>query len=309
MTIMRAEGRAAGPKRGFNRKRREFIAGMLFLAPNTIGFLLFTLVPVAASLVLSFCDWPLTGTPVFSGLYNFRRMFTMDPKFWKVLGNTFYYTLLFVPTVMVASLGLGMLITRKMRGIITFRLMFYLPVLTSYIAAAMVFLWIFNNDFGLLNYILKTIGLPANNWLTNLKTVMPCVAFVSVWKNAGRYMLIYMAGLQNIPEHLYEAARIDGATNVQQFRHVTLPMLSPTTFFLLVTSMIDSFKLFDIVWSMTGGGPADASLTLVTYIYRVSFENFRMGYGCALSWVLFIIIFTFTVIQMKSQDRWVQYDL
>ncbi len=309
MAQMHAVARPGNKLRGFNRQKREFIAGMLFLAPNTIGFLLFTLAPVVASLALSFCDWPLTGAPTFSGLFNFRRLFTMDPKFWKVLGNTMYYTLLFVPTVMLASLGLGMLIARKMRGVIAFRLMFYLPVLTSYVAAAMVFLWIFNNDFGLLNYVLKTIGLPTNNWLTNLTTVMPCVAFVSVWKNAGRYMIIYMAGLQNIPEHLYEAARIDGANAAQQFRHITLPMLSPTTFFLLVTSMIDSFKLFDIVWAMTGGGPADASLTLVTYIYQVSFLNFRMGYGCALSWILFVIIFSFTMVQMRSQKHWVQYDL
>jgi multiple sugar transport system permease protein len=296
-------------QRPLTKGKREFIAGMLFLAPNTIGFLVFTLVPVVASFVLSFYDWPMVGKPSFSGLANFKRMLMGDPKFYTVLWNTFYYTLLYVPTVLVASLGLGMLINRKMKGILAFRVMYYLPVLTSYVAAAMVFNWVFNNDFGLLNYFLRLFGNPGTNWLTNKATVMPCVAFVSVWKNVGRYMIIFMAGLQNIPQQLYEAARIDGAGTVKQFWYVTVPMLSPTTFFLLVTSMIDSFKLFDIVWSMTGGGPADATRTLVTYVYNVSFQRFRMGYGCALSWVLFIIIFLFTMIQMKGQNKWVQYDM
>ena len=173
-------------KRPMTRNRREFIAGMLFLAPNTIGFLVFTLIPVGASLVLSFYDWPMVGAPSFAGLGNFQRMFQHDPKFWKVLWNTVYYTLLYVPTVLVGSLGLGLLITRKMRGINFFRTMYYLPVLTSYVAAAMVFNWIFNNDFGLLNYLLHAIGLEGTNWLTNKVTVMPCVTFVSVWKNVGR---------------------------------------------------------------------------------------------------------------------------
>ena len=296
-------------RKPLKRTQREFIAGMLFLAPNTIGFLIFTLIPVVASFVLSFYDWPMVGSPTFSGLENFERMFTGDPKFYTVIWNTFYYTLLYVPVVLIAALGMAVLINRPMRGINIFRTMYYLPVLTSYVAAAMVFNWIFNNDFGLLNYILHTIGLPTNNWLTNKATVMPCIAFVTVWKNVGRYMVIFMAGLQNIPRHLYEASTIDGANTWNQFRYITLPMLSPTTFFLLVTSIIDSFKLFDVVWCMTGGGPADATLTLVTYIYNVGFSRFRMGYACSLSWVLFVIIFTFTAIQMKAQKKWVQYDL
>lgn len=296
-------------RKPLKRTQREFIAGMLFLAPNTIGFLIFTLIPVIASFALSFYDWPMVGTPQFSGLSNFKNMFAGDPKFYKVLGNTFYYTLLYVPTVLIFALGMGILVNRKMRGVKIFRTMYYLPVLTSYVAAAMVFNWIFNNDFGLLNYILHILGLPTTNWLTNKATVMPCVAFVTIWKNVGRYMIIFMAGLQNIPHHLYEASTIDGANTWEQFRYVTLPMLSPTTFFLLVTSIIDSFKLFDVVWSMTGGGPADATLTLVTYIYQVSFSRFRMGYACALSWLLFVIIFAFTAIQMKAQSKWVQYDL
>ena len=296
-------------RKPMTKSRREFWAGMLFLAPNTIGFLVFTLIPVVAALVLSFYDWPMVGIPKFSGLNNFRRMFTMDVKFYKVLWNTFYYTLLYVPTVLAASLGLGILITRKIRGITTFRLMYYLPVLTSYVAAAMVFMWMFNYDFGFLNYALRLFGVSGTNWLTNQATVMPAITFVSVWKNVGRYMIIFMAGLQNIPQQLYEASRIDGAGKWQQFRYVTIPMLSPTTFFLLITSMIDSFKLFDIVWCMTGGGPADATRTLVTYIYNVSFQNFRMGYGCALSWILFLIIFLFTAFQMKVQNKWVQYDM
>lgn len=299
----------ARKKLTMTKSRREFIAGMLFLAPNTLGFLIFTLIPVVASLVLSFYDWPMVGKPVFSGLENFKRMFSHDPKFYKVLWNTFYYTLLYVPSVMIFSLALGMLINRKMKGVGLFRVFYYLPVLTSYVAAAMVFNWIFNNDFGLLNYILRLFGLNGTNWLTNKATVMPCVAFVSIWKNVGRYMIIFMAGLQNVPAQLYEAAKIDGANNWKQFFHVTIPMISPTTFFLLITSMIDSFKLFDIVWSMTGGGPADATRTLVTYIYNVSFQRFRMGYACALSWILFIIIFAFTLLQMKGQSKWVQYDM
>ncbi|SCH36317.1 sn-glycerol-3-phosphate transport system permease protein ugpA [uncultured Clostridium sp.] len=236
-------------------------------------------------------------------------MFAEDPKFYTIFWNTFYFTLLYVPLVLVISLGLALLVNRGFKTVIAFRFMYFLPVVTSAVAASMVFQWIYNSEFGLLNYLLSMVGLPKVSWLTDLKTVMPSVAAVNIWKNAGKLMVIYLAGLQGIPRYLYEAAEMDGANTFQKFWNITVPMISPTTFFILITSIIDSFQVFEIVYTLTGGGPLDASRTLVTYIYDMSFTRFRMGYACSLSIVLFAVIFLFTVIQFKFQNKWVESDV
>ncbi len=291
------------------KRKREIIAGYLFLAPNFLGFLLFSFLPVLASVGISLTDWNISGQFHPVGLENYRYMFAGDPKFYTILGNTLYFTLLYVPIVLIASLGLALLVNRGYRTVIVFRFMYFLPVVTSAVAASMVFQWIYNQEFGLLNYLLGILGVPKVAWLTDLRIVMFSVVFVNIWKNAGKLMVIYLAGLQGIPGYLYEAAEIDGANAAQKFFSITVPMISPTTFFILITSVIDSFQVFEIVFTLTGGGPLDATRTLVTYIYDMSFTRFRMGYACALAIVLFIIIFVFTVFQFRLQKKWVQADV
>lgn len=291
------------------KRTREIIAGYLFLAPNFLGFLLFSFLPVLASVGISLTDWNISGQFQITGLENYRYMFSGDPKFYTILSNTIYFTLLYVPLVLAAALGLALLVNRGIRTVIIFRFMFFLPVVTSAVAASMVFQWIYNREFGLLNYLLGIFGIPKVSWLTDLRVVMFSVVFVNIWKNAGKLMVIYLAGLQGIPKYLYEAAEIDGANGFQKFWSITLPMISPTTFFILITSVIDSFQVFEIVFTLTGGGPLDATRTLVTYIYDMSFTRFKMGYACALAIVLFVIIFIFTIIQFRLQKKWVQADV
>lgn len=291
------------------RKKKEALAGYLFLCPNLLGFLLFALLPVLASMGISLTDWNISGAFTFIGAENYRFMLFDDPKFYTILWNTFYFTLLYVPLVLVAALGLSLLVNQKMRGVLAFRFLYFLPVVTSAVAASMVFQWIYNTEFGMLNYLLGLIGVGKVAWLTDKYIVMFSVVFVNIWKNAGKLMVIYLAGLQGIPSFLYEAAEIDGANAAQKFFKITLPMISPTTFFILITSVIDSFQVFEIVFTLTGGGPLDATRTLVTYIYDMSFSRFKMGYACALSIVLFILIFIFTMVQFKLQKKWVQADV
>ncbi|AEF81658.1 carbohydrate ABC transporter permease [Leadbettera azotonutricia] len=291
------------------KSTRESLAGYLFIAPNFLGFMLFAVLPVLASFGLGLTSWNIAGQYKFIGLSNYIEMFTQDPKFYKVLGNTIYFSLLYIPLVLVCSIGLAMLVNRPLKGVISFRFMYFLPVVTSAVAASMVFQWMYNTEFGLLNYFLGLFGLGKVAWLTDRRIVMLCVVIVNLWKNAGRLMVIYLAGLQGISRVLYEAAEIDGAGPVLRFFKITLPMLSPTTFFILITSVIDSFQIFEIVFTLTGGGPLNSTNTIVTYIYEESFNHFRMGYACSLSMILFTMIFIFTVIQFRLQKNWVQSDV
>jgi multiple sugar transport system permease protein len=287
--------------------RTERRWALFFLAPDAIGFLVFTLLPVLASLGLSFVKWNLVGRPIFNGLGNYGRAFS-DPMFWRVLKNTAYYTLGTVPTSMVLSLLLALALNQKIKGVTLFRGLYYLPVISPMVAVAMVWRWLYNADFGIINYFLSLVGLPAIRWLTTSLWAMPAVIVMSVWKSLGYGMVIFLAGLQGIPQHLYDAAAVDGANAWQRFRHVTLPMLSATTFFVLVTSIISSFQVFGQVYIMTRGGPANATSTIVYYIYQNGFESFRMGYASALSWLLFAVIFIFTIIQFQTQREWVYYE-
>lgn len=289
-------------------KKREAYAGYLFIMPNFIGFLLFSLMPVLASILISFTDWNISGSFKPIGLDNYKEMFFSDTKFYTILWNTIYFSLMYVPLVMIAALGLALLTNNGLKAATGFRFMYFLPVVTSAVAAAMVFQWLYNKEFGLLNYILNMVGLPKVAWLTDRSIVMFSVVIVNIWKNAGRLMVIYFAGLQAIPVFLYEAADIDGANWLNKFFKITLPSLSPTTFFILITSVIDSFQVFEIVFTLTGGGPIDSTRTLVTYIYDMSFTRFKMGYACALSDILFVLIFIFTLVQFKFQKKWVQSD-
>jgi multiple sugar transport system permease protein len=287
--------------------RSERRWAVFFLLPSLIGFLAFTFLPVLASLILSFVEWNLVSTPEFVGLDNYTRALR-DPMFGRVLKNTVVYTLGTVPTSMALSLALALALNQKIRGVKLFRGLFYLPVVAPMVAVAMVWRWLYSTDFGVINYLLSLVGLSAIPWLTSTRWAMPAVIIMSIWKGLGYGMVIYLAGLQGIPQHLYDAASVDGANIWQRFRHVTLPMLSTTTFFVMVTSVISSFQVFGQVYIMTRGGPANASSTVVYYIYQNGFESFRMGYASALSWLLFAVIFVFTVIQFRAQRERIYYE-
>ena len=287
------------------RSERRWAA--VFLLPSLLGFLVFTLLPVLASLGLGFVKWNLVGLPEFIGLGNYDKAIH-DPMFWRVLKNTAVYTLGTVPTSMALSLALALALNQKIRGVTLFRGIFYLPVVAPMVAVAMVWRWLYNADFGVINYLLSLIGLPAIPWLTSTRWALPSVIIMSVWKGLGYGMVIYLAGLQGIPQHLYDAAAVDGANGWQRFRYVTVPMLSTTTFFVMVTSVISSFQVFGQIYIMTRGGPANASSTIVYYIYQNGFESFRMGYASALSWLLFAVIFVFTIVQFRAQRERIYYE-
>ena len=289
--------------------KKEWKAGYLFILPNLIGFLIFTFLPVIAALLLSFTEWDLLRPVKWVGLANFARLLA-DETFHKVMRNTVMFVLVTVPTRMIIALLVALLLNRKMKGTVFFRTAFFMPVVSSTVAIALVWQWIFNADFGPLNNVLYALGMSnPPNWLTSTKYALPALMIVSIWQGIGFNMVIYLAGLQGIPEQLYEAAKIDGANAWTQFWKITLPMLSPTTFFVLVMTTISSFQVFDLAMIMTEGGPANATNTIVYHIYRNAFQFFKMGYAAAIAWVLFIIIFIITLIQFKYQKAWVSYDL
>lgn len=279
---------------------------LFFLSPYIIGLLLFWVGPVIASFFISFTDWELVGKPIWVGFENYKNLFN-DKLFIKSLVNTAYYTILSVPLKMVLSLLLAVAMNQKLKGIVFFRTAFFLPHISSMVAIALLWKWIYNSEYGLLNYLIGLIGLSPQNWLGNPKLAMPALVLMSVWKGLGYDMMIWLAALQGIPEDLYEAARIDGATRWQQFKNITIPLLSPTTFMLLILGIIGSFKVFEQSYVMTSGGPAYATHTLVLYIYSNAFEWLRMGYASAMAYILAIIIFIVTVIQLKAQKKWVYY--
>jgi len=231
----------------------------------------------------------------FVGLANYRAL-VGDAAFGHALANTAIYVL-FVPVGMAVALALALLVNRRMRGVAFLRTVFFLPYITSFVAISLVWKWMYDPDFGLFNNILARLGLPPQPWLSSPATAMPSLMLMSVWMYAGYMMVIFLAGLQNIPESLYESARIDGAGAWQRFRRITLPMLRPTTFFVLVTMVIFMFQVFTAVYVMTEGGPLHATDVIVYHIYRNAWEYLRMGYASAMAWVLFGIVFVVTLVQ------------
>ena len=292
-------------KQAFTGLRRdETIAGYLFLLPNFIGFLVFMMFPILFAFYIMLTNWSLSGTPEFVGLQNFRTMWG-DRLFWQSLKNSFYYTFVAVPSGIFIAFWLALALNRKMRGILFFRTVYFLPQITLTVAAAIIWRWIYQPDIGLFNYLLGLIGIDGPNWIHHTKWAMPSVIIMSNWQGIGFAMLILLAGLQGIPEEYYEAAAIDGATPWQRMRFVTLPMLSPALFFVVVTSLIGAFQAFDQFFVLTEGGPANATTPLTLYIFNNAFEFFKMGYGAALAAVLFIIILIITIIQWQLARIWV----
>lgn len=277
---------------------RETIAGYLFLSPNLFGFLAFSLIPIIVSILLTFTKWNLASSPQFIGFDNYTSLFT-DELFWKYLWNTFYYAGLTVPLTIIIGFFLAYLLNRKIRGVIFFRTVFFLPSVTLIVAVAVIWSWLYNADFGLINFILGKIGIQGPNWLQSRTWAMLAIIIMGVWKGSGYSMLIYLAGLQSIPEEYYEASEIDGAGWWQQIRHITIPLIFPTTFFILVTSTIGAIQGFDQFYVMTRGGPAGATTTLVYYIFQNAFEWFNMGYAATAAAILFLIIMIITLLQWR----------
>ncbi|MCX7920226.1 MAG: sugar ABC transporter permease [bacterium] len=319
------------------RRIKEALAGYAFILPNILGFLTFTLLPVLASFLLSFTQWDLLGERHFVGLKNFSELlgFTVrpeairhwtdyiffwnileakDPYFWRYLGNTIFL-MLGIPINIAGSLVLAMALNQKIRGRVVFRTIYFLPTITAGVATYLLWRWLYNADFGLINGLISRFGqlmgvrLTGPEWLASTAWVKPALMLMFFWSSVGGVnMVLYLAGLQNVPSHLYEAAEIDGASGWQKFIHITWPMLTPTTFFIFTMSLIGGFQGgFDAAYVMTGGGPAGASTTLSYYIYNNAFVWFKMGYAAAIAWVLFFLVFIVTLLNWKYGGKRVHY--
>ena len=285
---------------------RRAIAGYIFISPFILGVLFWVLIPALTAGWLVFQDWNLIRSPRFVGLENIIRMFS-DRFLWQSLKVTTIFTLISVPLGLVLSFALALLIDTKVRGIALFRTVYYMPTIVPAVANAVLWAWIFNTEFGLLNVMLRYAGLGKVNWLREPEWALPAIILMSLWVAVGGPMIIFLAGLQGIPETLYEAAKIDGAKRWAQLRHVTIPMVSPVIFFNLVIGIINSFQVFTAIYLITNGGPQNATLVYLVYLYRVGFSHLEMGYAAALSWLLFFIIMIMTFVVFKTVGRTVYY--
>ncbi|MBN1562293.1 MAG: sugar ABC transporter permease [Anaerolineae bacterium] len=289
------------------RTRREALEGYLALLPWIIGFLAFTILPVGISIYLSFTEWDIMTDPKWIGLDNYERMFTNDPLFTQSLKVTGKFVLFSLPLKIILGLALALLLNLKVPGMNFYRTVFYIPAVISGVAVSLMWMWLLQPDTGIINTLLDQVGIKGPNWFWDPDWALPSVALMSVWKVGGS-AIIYLAGLQNIPQHLYEAAKIDGAGRWARFRRVTIPLLTPTIFFQLVIEMIDSFKVFTEAFVITQGGPLKATFFYLLYFYQEAFENFNMGYASALALVLTAIILISTVILNYTSKRWVFYE-
>lgn len=287
-------------------QRREAVDGYLFIMPWLVGFVLFVAGPMIASIVLAFMEWNLFSPPTWVGLENFQAMIDNE-LVWKSLWNTAYYTFISVPLTLAVSLGTAMLLSLPLRGQSAFRTFFYLPAVMPAVANSVLWFWILNPDIGLANSLLRMFGLPESQWIWDPATSKPSFILMSLW-GIGNTMVIFLAGLQGIPQTLYDAAEIDGANAWHRFRAVTLPMLSPVILFNLVLGIIGSFQVFTNAFLMTNGGPQHSTLFTVLYLYRLGFEQFRMGFASAVAWLLFAVILVFTLIQLRLSNAWVYYE-
>ncbi len=290
---------------------RGGLAGYIFVLPSLLFLLVFVILPIFAAFYYSFTDYDLLRAPRFAGLKNYSNLID-DDRFIHSLRNTLFFALGTVPSGVVTSLLLATMINRNIRGIYTYRALFYMPVVSSFVSVSLIWLWMYEPQFGLFNDALEAVGLPRSKWLRAASTAMPSIILMSVWKNMGLNMVIYLAGLQGIPPHLYEASEIDGAGRVSQFLRITLPLLAPTTFFVVIVYFIGALQMFVQVWIMTGntgiagepagsaGGPLDSSLTVVVLLYASAFEFLKMGYASSMSVVLFFVISVVTVFNARA---------
>lgn len=292
------------PQRSIRWSKYE---GYLFIAPLFIGMICFIFIPIIVSFAMSFTKWDIVTPPEFIGTRNFIQLLTGDRLFWKVLGNTFRYVLLSIPLSTTIPLVLSVLLNQKVPGITFYRIAFFLPLVTSVVAIGLLWRWMYDSEFGLFNYLLQSIGLQGQKWLTDPNLAMPAVVFATVWQGLGYNIIIYLAGLQGIPDHLYEAATIDGANDLQKFFRITVPMLTPQIFFVLVISFIGGFQSFGLIYVMTQGGPVNSTNVYVYYLWQTAIGSAKMGYASAMAWILTLIMFAATFIQVRVSRYWVHY--
>lgn len=288
-------------------ERRNLRNGLLFCSPVIVGLLSFTLYPVLSSLYYSFCNYPMLKPPVWVGLANYRTLFH-DPIFYVSLKNTAYYALLATPTGIIVAFILALLLNQKVKGMALFRTMFFVPSIVPMVAGSVLWLWLLNPQYGLINAVLKLVGIEGPGWMADPNWSKPALILMSTW-GVGGWMLIYLAGLQDVPQDLYEAAEIDGASPVQRVWHVTVPFMSPHIFFTLVMGFIGAMQYFTQAFVMTngGGGPVDSTKFFSLYLFQNAFMYWKMGYACAMAWILFVVILLFTLLLFKTSARYVYY--
>ncbi len=295
-----------GPRRGSGL--HQWVQVLPFLFPTLVGMLLFTHGAVLAAFFISLTRWDAFTPWVWVGLDNYKDLFAADTLFTRSMIQTAYYTLVSVPLGIVAALLAAVLVNQKLRFMTFYRTVFFLPGITSIVAVAMVWLWLYNPDFGVINWLLGMVNIDGPPWLGSTKWAMPAVIIFGVWRGLGYNMVILLAGLQGIPDVYYEAAEVDGASKFRRFWHITLPLLSPTTFFVLIISLIGSFQVFEQTYVLTEGGPAYATMTIAYYIFLQAFQWFHMGIASALAFMLFLAVMVVTVLQFSVQRKWVHYD-
>lgn len=286
---------------------QEVFWGYLFISPGIMGVLVFSLIPVLFALGISFTKWSILSKPTYIGLENYEKLIS-DPVFTKSMVNTLFYTITSVPLSLIFSLLLAAALNQKIRGLSFFRTSYYLPVISASVAISMVWMWIYASNYGLLNYLMVRLNLTPIDWMNNTTWALPAVILVSIWRGLGFNMIIFLAALQDVPEELYDAARIDGASPSALFRHITLPLITPAIFFVTIMGIIGSFQSFDLVYNMRpshDGGPARATTLIGFYIWQQAFSYLKMGYGSALAYVLFIVILAVTLVQWYARRRWV----
>jgi multiple sugar transport system permease protein len=290
-------------------RRREAIAGYLFLSPWILGFVLFVGGPILYSFFLSFNSYDVARPPRFVGLENYVRAFTSDDRFLPSLQITFIYALVSVPLALFGSLLLAVLLNQRLRGTSVYRTFFFLPSLTPAVATAILWTWLLQPDVGLANYLLSLVGVKGPNWLGSTEWALPSLVAIALWTGiGGNRMMIFLAGLQGVSQELYDAADIDGAGTLQRFRHITLPMISPTMFFNLVLGVIAALKVFTVAFIATQGGPAYATWFVALHIYTQAFKYLEMGYASALAWLFTLVLIALTVVQFRLSRRWVYYE-
>lgn len=280
-----------------------------FLGPSLIGLMVFIVLPIVSSFWYAFNDWNLLSPPEFIGLDNFTALLN-DRAFWSAMRYTVTFILMYVPVVFTLGLALALLLNQKVRGMLIVRTASFLPVVASWVVVSLIWKWIFNPSYGLFNYGLELLGLSGPAWLFEPRSAVIAMVITSVWKDVGYIALLYLGGLQSISDTFYEAARIDGANRWRCFRHITLPLLTPTMFFVLITLLINYFQMFEQVWLMPmRDSAADRQVeVIVTEVVKNAFSYNRMGYASAMSWVLFGLIFLITFVQLRLQNRWVYYE-
>ncbi|WP_252501614.1 carbohydrate ABC transporter permease [Sporosarcina sp. Marseille-Q4943] len=296
-------------RKKLNYKRMEGLQGYVFILPWIIGFLVFTAGPLIFSFAASFTNYNITSQMDFIGFENYENLFAADNLFWTSLYNTFYYVLFSIPLTTAGAIFLSALLNQDVPGIRFFRTIYYLPAVLSGVGVYLLWMQLLDPGTGLVNTVLGWFGIPGPNWLFDPDWTKPALIFMKMW-SVGGGMLLYLASMQGVSKSLYEAAKIDGASSWQQFRFITIPMITPVIFFDIVTSLIGGFQIFQEAYVMSNGegGPVNSMLFYNLYMWKKAFEAFDMGYAMAMSWILFIIVFIITIINLKLAPRWVHYE-